>query len=91
MLRGVKNQTKHGSPAYEDSMYEKFCKLLSDKLHTRLENVHILSVMYDPTNGDYTDVRYAATDGSTWFQSSTLDGVVSANKDEVRLVSNEFF
>ena len=70
---------------YEKSMYMEFRELLAAKLHTDLENVYILSVMYNSIKGDYTDVRYAAH-GSPWYQSGRVDGVVSANRDEVCLL-----
>ena len=80
-LRKEKKNTQQ--LAYEKSMYEEFRALLATKLGTDIENVHCLSVMYNPDRGDHTDVRCAAH-GSPWYQSSKLDGLISLNRDEVR-------
>ena len=71
--------------AYEQSMYEKFQKMLAEKLKTDLENVNVLSVMHNTTD-DSTDVRFAAH-GSPWYQSSRLDGIVTSNLADVSIMS----
>ncbi|XP_052798901.1 neural-cadherin-like [Mya arenaria] len=68
---------------YRDSMYIKFRKLLAVKLYgsssgTDVEKVQIVSVM---GNSSHTDVRFSAH-GSPWYQSSRMDGIVTANKQE---------
>ena len=70
--------------AYEQSMYEQVQKLLAEKLKTDLDNVNVLSVMYNAT-ADSTDVRFAAH-GSPWYQSSRLDGIVSTNLGDVSII-----
>lgn len=61
------------------SHYDKFRRLLADKLRVEVSFVEIFSVM---KNDPYTDVRYAAH-GSPWYPASKLDGVIALNKDEV--------
>ena len=70
--------------AYEQSMYEQVQKMLAEKLKTDLDNVYILSVMYNAT-ADTTDVRFAAH-GSPWYQSSRLDGIVATNLGDVSII-----
>lgn len=61
------------------SHYDKFCRLLAEKLRVEVSFVEIFSVM---KNGPYTDLRYAAH-GSPWYPASKLDGIIALNKDEV--------
>ena len=61
------------------SHYDKFRKLLAERLRVRESYVEIFSVM---KNGPYVDVRYAAH-GSPWYTASKLDGIIAMNKDEV--------
>lgn len=61
------------------SHYDKFRRLLAEKLRVEVLFVEIFSVM---KNGPYTDVRYAAH-GSPWYPASKLDGIIALNKDEV--------
>lgn len=61
------------------SHYDKFRRLLAEKLRVEVSFVEIFSVM---KNDPYTDVRYAAH-GSPWYPASKLDGVIALNKDEV--------
>ena len=63
------------------SHYDKFRKLLAQKIGQSEGNVHIFSVM---NNGAYTDIRYAAH-GSPYYPASKLDGVVSMYQAEVSL------
>ena len=68
-------------------MLEKFQEKLAEKLYgpnnndirKNLNNVQIVSVMGDET---HTDVRFAAH-GSPYYQSSRLDGLVTADRAEV--------
>lgn len=61
------------------SNYDKFRKLLAEKLRQPVQNIDIFSVM---NNGIYTDIRYAAH-GSPYYPASKLDGVVSMYQTEV--------
>lgn len=61
------------------SHYDKFRRLLAEKLRVEVSFVEIFSVM---KNGPFTDVRYAAH-GSPWYPASKLDGIIALNKDEV--------
>lgn len=61
------------------SHYDKFRRLLAEKLRVEVSFVEIFSVI---KNGPYTDVRYAAH-GSPWYPASKLDGIIALNKDEV--------
>lgn len=61
------------------SHYDKFRRLLAEKLRVEVSFVEIFSVM---KNDPYTDVRYAAH-GSPWYPASKLDGIIALNKDEV--------
>ncbi|KAK3086114.1 hypothetical protein FSP39_013724 [Pinctada imbricata] len=65
------------------SNYDKFRKLLAEKLRQPIQNIDIFSVM---NNGIYTDIRYAAH-GSPYYPASKLDGVVSMYQTEFEEVS----
>ncbi|XP_053376534.1 neural-cadherin-like [Mercenaria mercenaria] len=79
-------QGKEGgrSAAFEKSMLDKFQEKLAEKLYgpvqrdieDKLHFVQIISVMGDET---HTDVRFAAH-GSPYYQSSRLNGIVTADK-----------
>ncbi|XP_061162553.1 neural-cadherin-like [Saccostrea echinata] len=60
------------------SHYDKFRKLLAEKLRVAISYVEIFSVM---KNGPYVDVRYAAH-GSPWYPANKLDGIIATNKDQ---------
>ena len=73
---------------YGDSMYDKFRKLLAVKLHgsstpANLEMVQIVSVM--PSGSGGIDVRFSSH-GSPWYQSGKMDGVVTTNVVEVKMI-----
>jgi hypothetical protein len=61
------------------SHYDKFRKLLAERLRVQTSYVEIFSVM---RNGDYTDIRYAAH-GSPWYPANKLDGIIVMDKNEV--------
>ena len=71
--------------AYDESMYEKFRRLLADRLDTDISNVFVHGVMSDPTKGDSVTVFYSAH-GSPWYQSSKMSGIVSTNKNDVSIL-----
>jgi len=64
----------------EGSHYDRFRKLLSQKLGVPVKNVAIFSVV---NNGKYLDIRISAH-GSPWYASSKLDGIITMYKNEVR-------
>ena len=71
------------------SLLEEFRALLARKLDTSVKDVDVFTVMNHPLLTRTVDVRYAAH-GSPYYRPVKLDGIISRDILQVRMLTRHF-